>query len=114
MGYLTFQTSGTVTSNGLTITAIWQTDPNWKRTVTGETVQFTNPSTITRGTGNFTTDGWLSIMGQVTVEGSTSNDGTYTISAVGTTTITITGATLTNEGPSSGITLTYTRREPDW
>lgn len=109
MGYQNFETTGTITSDGLSVTAVWQVDTNWKLVVSGVNIQFTNPTTITRASGDFGTDGWLSVMGQVTVEGSVSNNGTYTLSAVGTTTVTITGATLTNEGPSSGITLTFTR-----
>ena len=111
MGYLPFETSGTITTSGMIITAVWQVDPNWKLVVSGVNITFTNAtSLITRASGDFGTDGWLSVMGQVTVDGSVSNDGTYTLSAVGTNTVTITGATLTDEGPSAGITLTYTRR----
>lgn len=110
MGYLPFETTGSITSAGLTVTAVWLTDPNWKLVVSDINISFTNPTTITRASGNFTTDGWISTMSQVTVEGSASNDGTYTLSAVGTTTVTITGATVTTASAASGITLTFTRR----
>ena len=110
MGYLPFESSGTITTAGLTVTAVWQVDPNWKLVVSGENIQFTNPATITRTNATFISEGWLDVMGQVTVDGSVSNDGTYTLSVVAASTLTITGATLTNEGPSAGITLTFTRR----
>lgn len=109
MGYLPYESSGTITSGDFTITAVWLTDPNWKLVVSGVNITFDNASgNITRASGNFTTDGWLAVMGQVTVEGSSLNDGTYTITAVGTTTITV-SESISDEGPSSGITLTYTR-----
>lgn len=115
MGYLPFETSGTISDSGISVTAVWLQDPNFKFVVTGINIQFTNAtSLITRASGNFTTDGWLPEMSQVTVEGSTNNDGTYTLSAIGTTTITISGASLTDEGPVAGVTLTFTRREPTW
>lgn len=114
MGYLPFETTGTITSSGLSVTAVFLIDPNFKFEVTGETVQFVNgTSTITRGTGNFGTDGWLSIMSQVEVSGSSSNDGTYTITSVSGSDLVVSGS-LTNEGPSTGITLIYTRLEPTW
>jgi len=108
-GYLPFEANGTITASGLTVTAVWQVDPNWKFVVSGVSISFTNPSTITRASGDFSADGWVSVMSEVTVSGSTANDGTYTILSVGTNTLTITGATFTNEGPSSGVTLTLTR-----
>ncbi|MFC1653850.1 hypothetical protein ACFL1M_03305 [Patescibacteria group bacterium] len=114
LGYLPFETTGTINDSGLTVTAVWQVDPNFKFTVTGENIQFTNATSLITRTGNFTTDGWLAIMSQVTVEGSANNDGTYELSAVGTTTVTITGASLTDEGPVAGVTLTFTRRTPTW
>ena len=113
MGYLPFQTSGTITTSGISVTAVWLQDPNFKFVVTGESIQFTNATSLITRTGNFTTDGWLSIMSQVTVEGSTANDDTYTITAVGTTTITVSG-TLTDGTDATGVTLTFTRREPTW
>lgn len=114
MGYLPFEANSNITSSGISVTAVWLVDANFKFVVSGETVQFTNAtSLITRGTGDFGTDGWLSVMSEVTVEGSSSNDATYTITAVSTNTITVSG-TLTDEGPSSGITLTYTRIAPTW
>ena len=107
MGYLPFETTGNITSSGLTVTAVWQVDPNWKLVVSGENIAFTNPDTITR-INNFTTDGWLLVMGQVTIEGSATNDGTYTLTAVGTTTVTVSSG-ITNAGAAAGITLTFTR-----
>ncbi len=114
MGYLPYQASSTITNNDVTFTPVWQIDPNWKLVVSGINISFTNPSTITRASGSFVTDGWLDIMGQVTVSGSTSNDDTYTISAVAATTLTITGGTVSTAGAAAGITLTYTRRAPTW
>ncbi|MFC1653849.1 hypothetical protein ACFL1M_03300 [Patescibacteria group bacterium] len=114
MGYLPFETSGTISDSGISVTAVWLQDPNFKFTVTGENIQFTNATSLITRTGNFTTDGWLAIMSQITVEGSANNDGTYELSAVGTTTVTITGASLTDEGPVAGVTLTFTRRAPTW
>lgn len=109
-GYLPFETTGSITTSGLTVTAVWLVDPNWKLVVSGENVSFTNPNIITRDFGSFTGDNWTSTMGQVTVEGSGVNDGIYTLSAVGATSVTITGATLTTTSATSGITLTFTRR----
>lgn len=113
IGYLPFETSGTIVSSGLTVTAVWQVDPNFKFTVTEESIQFTNATSLITRSGNFTTDGWLSIMSQVTVTGSSSNDGAYTITAVGTTTITVSGS-LSDATDTTGVTLTYTRRAPTW
>lgn len=113
MGYLPFQTTGTITNSGLSVTAVWQVDPNWKFVLSGINISFTNPDTITRASGDFSADGWLSVMGQVTVSGAGVNNGTYTITAVGTTTITVTGG-ITTAGAASGITLSYTRRAPTW
>jgi len=109
MGYLPFQTTGTIGSTGLSVTAVWQVDPNWKLVVSGINISFTSPDTITRASGDFGTDGWLSVMGQVTVEGSATNDGTYTLTAIGTTTITVSSG-ITSAGATAGITLTFTRR----
>lgn len=108
-GYLPFETTGTITEDGLSVTAVWLVDSNWKKTVSGINISFTAPDTITRASGNFTTDGWLSVMSQVTVEGSASNDGTYTITAVGTDTLTVSSG-ISTTGDAAGITLTFTRR----
>lgn len=64
-----------------------------------------NPDVITRSSGNFITDGWTP--GQnITVLGSTSNDGNYTISLVGVTAITlIPGDSLVTEGIGAAISL---------
>lgn len=113
MGYVPFETSGTITSSGLSVTAVFLVDPNWKYEVTGEIIQFTNATSLITRTGDFGADGWLSVMGQVTVTGTTNNNGTYTVTTVGTTTITISG-TLTDETVNSGCVLEYTRRAPTW
>lgn len=109
MGYLPFETTGAIKSSGLSVTAVWQVDPNWKLVVSGVNISFTATDTITRASGNFTTDGWLVVMSQVTVEGSATNDGTYTITAVGSNTITVSSG-ISTAGAEAGITLTYTRR----
>jgi len=54
-----------------------------------DTCTFTT-STITRATGSFITDGYA-VGGQVTIIGSTSNDGTYTLTGVAALTLTVTG-----------------------
>jgi hypothetical protein len=62
----------------------------------GDTPSFASTSTITRATGSFISDGFV-VGGQVTVAGSTSNDGTYVLTAVSATTLTVTGTPLTVE-----------------
>lgn len=57
--------------------------------LTGDTPAFATTSTITRATGSFVTDGFK-VGGQITVLNSTSNDGTYELSAVTATSMTIT------------------------
>lgn len=114
-GYLPFETTGTITDTGLTVTAVWQVDPNWKLVVTGVTITFNENSpsadTIVRTTGDFASDGWVGIMSQVTVVGSASNDGTYEIGSVVTDTLTLAVTEdLVAEGPVAGVTLTFTRR----
>lgn len=64
--------------------------------LTGDTPSFASTSTITRATGSFISDGFV-VGGQVTVAGSTSNDGTYVLTAVSATTLTVTGTPLTVE-----------------
>jgi hypothetical protein len=117
MGYLPFQTTGTISSSGISVTAVWLQDPNFKFVVSGVNITFNNadPDTIVRASGDFGTDGWIPVMSQVTVEGSTNNDGTYELAGVSGVTLTLEASeTLTAEGPSSGVTLTFTRREPTW
>jgi hypothetical protein len=114
MGYLPFETSGTVTSDGLSVTAVWLVDPNWQLVVTGVNITFNEnaPSadTIVRASGSFASDGWLSVMGQVTVEGSSSNDGTYLLGSISGATLTLDATEdLVQEGPVAGVTLTFTR-----
>ena len=61
-----------------------------------------DPDTITASTGDFTTDGYNPGM-ILTVAGTASNDGTYTIATVSALVITLIGSdTLANEGPLSG------------
>ena len=64
--------------------------------MSGDTPSFASTSTITRTTGSFVTDGYK-VGGQVTVLGSTSNDGTYVLTAVAPLTLTLTGTPLTVE-----------------
>ena len=64
--------------------------------LSGDTPAYGSTSTITRTTGSFITDGFV-VGGQVTVADSTSNDGTYVLTAVTTTTLTVTGTPLTVE-----------------
>ena len=59
-----------------------------------DTCDFATSSTITRATGSFITDGYA-VGGQVTVLNSTSNDGTYTVTAVAALTLTVTGTPFT-------------------
>lgn len=58
------------------------------------TCDFATTSTITRSAGSFITDGYK-VGGQVTVINSTSNDGTYTLTAVAATTLTVSGTPFT-------------------
>jgi hypothetical protein len=69
---------------------------NLTGTLSGETPAFASTSTITRTAGSFITDGYV-VGGQVEVTNSTSNDGTYTISAVAALTLTLDGTPLTVE-----------------
>jgi hypothetical protein len=62
----------------------------------GDTPAYATTSTITRVTGSFITDGWV-VGGQVTIRGSTSNDGTYVITGVVALTLTVSGTPLTVE-----------------
>jgi len=64
--------------------------------LTGDTPSFATTSTITRATGSFITDGFI-VGGQVTINGSTSNNGTFVLTGVAATTLTVTGTPLTVE-----------------
>lgn len=64
--------------------------------LSGDTPSFASTSTITRTTGSFITDGFV-VGGQVTVIGSTSNDGTYVLTGVAALTLTVTATPLTVE-----------------
>lgn len=115
MGYLPFESTGLVTSAGLSITAVWLVDSNFKLVVSGISITFNENSpsadTIVRASGNFATDGWIGTMSQVTVEGSSSNDGTYEIASIATDTITLAATEdLDAVTDLSGVTLTFTRR----
>ena len=58
-------------------------------TLSGDTPSFDSTTTITRSTGSFITDGFK-VGGQITIINSTSNDGTYELSIVTATSMTIT------------------------
>tara|TARA_R100001463_G_scaffold71880_3_gene125762 strand:- start:5568 stop:6599 length:1032 start_codon:yes stop_codon:yes gene_type:complete len=62
-------------------------------------------STITRASGNFTTDGFI-VGDLIRIIASTNNTGTYTVSEVGTTTMVVTQP-LTTEGSFSGAVINY-------
>jgi len=57
--------------------------------LSGDTPSFASTTTVTRATGSFVTDGFK-VGGQITVINSTSNDGTYELSVVSATSMTIT------------------------
>lgn len=61
-----------------------------------DTCEFATTSTVTRATGSFITDGYA-VGGQVTVLNSSSNDGTYVLTAVAALTLTVTGTPFTAE-----------------
>jgi len=73
-----------------------------------DTCDFATSSTITRATGDFTADGYA-IGGQVTVLNSTSNDGTYVVTAIATLTLTVTGTPFTT-GTDTGAELAVNNR----
>jgi len=64
--------------------------------LTGDTPIFATTSTIGRSTGDFIADGFV-VGGQVEVTNSSSNDGTYVITAVSATVVTVAGTPLTVE-----------------
>lgn len=64
--------------------------------LSGDTPTYGSTSTITRATGSFITDGFK-VGNQVTVINSTSNDGTYVLTAVAALTLTVTGTPFTVE-----------------
>lgn len=64
--------------------------------LSGDSPSFATTSTITRTSGSFITDGFK-VGGQVTVMGSTSNDGTYVLTGVAALTLTVSGTPLTVE-----------------
>lgn len=73
--------------------------------LSGDTPSFASTSTITRGTGSFISDGFV-VGGQVEVTNSTSNNGTYVLTGVSATTLTVTGTPLTVEAWGS-TTIAY-------
>lgn len=70
--------------------------------LSGDTPSFATTSTITRSTGSFVTDGFQ-VGGQVYVRGSTSNNGTYVLTGVTSTTLTVTGTPLTVEAWGTSV-----------
>lgn len=64
--------------------------------LSGDTPAYGTTSTITRTTGSFITDGFQ-VGSQVTVAGSTSNDGTFVLTGVAALTLTVTGTPFTVE-----------------
>lgn len=68
----------------------------------GDTPAFATTSTITRSTGSFITDGFI-VGSSVVVFGSTSNDGSYVLTGVTATTLTVTGTPLTVEAWGSTV-----------
>lgn len=68
--------------------------------LSGDTPAYGSTSTITRTTGSFVTDGFI-VGGALTINDSTSNDGTYTLTAVTATTLTVSGTPLTVEAWST-------------
>lgn len=72
-----------------------------------------DPDTITRSAGSWIADGFVAGM-VITVSGSASNDGTFTIDSLTATVLTLdAGDTLVAEGPSGGITVTGQGVLPD-
>jgi hypothetical protein len=73
-----------------------------------------NPDTITRDAGSFITDGFKAGM-TITVTGSASNNGTYTIATVGALVLTLDdGDDLAAEGPTAGHMITGEETEETW
>lgn len=64
--------------------------------LSGDTPSYATTSTITRVSGSFITDGWI-VGGQITIRGSTSNNGTFVITGVVALTLTVTGTPFTVE-----------------
>lgn len=71
-------------------------------TLSGSTPAFATTSTITRASGSFITDGFI-VGSKVVVSGSTSNDGSYVLTGVTATTLTVTGTPLTVEAWGSTV-----------
>ena len=101
-------TSGSLSSGaaGVTINA-WVVD---KGRTTSNTIAFNDNApaadTITRTGGSFISDGFVA-GDQITVEGSTSNDGSYTLAIVAATTLTLVGAdSLTAEVAGDFVAIT--------
>lgn len=77
-------------------------------TSTGISFQNVNPDTITRAAGSFVTQGFAA-GGKITITGSTSNNGTYTIASVSALVLTLIATdALTNESAGASVTITPT------
>jgi hypothetical protein len=70
--------------------------------LSGDTPAYGTTSTITRVTGSFITDGFV-VGGQVTIRGSTSNNGTFVLTGVAALTLTVTGTPLTVEAWGTSV-----------
>lgn len=70
--------------------------------LSGDTPAFATTSTITRTTGSFVTDGFI-VGSSVVVYGSTSNDGSYVLTSVTATTLTVSGTPLSVEAWGSTV-----------
>jgi hypothetical protein len=90
--------------------------PDAEVTGSGTTLAFANanPDTITRVGGSFITDGFRAGM-TITVAGSTSNNGVFTVASVGALVLTLSGAdSLTVEAAATGRTITGEETETTW
>lgn len=67
-----------------------------------DTPTYASTSTIDRTTGSFITDGWI-VGGQITIRGSTSNNGTFVITAVAALLLTVTGTPFTVEAVGGSV-----------
>jgi hypothetical protein len=68
----------------------------------GDTPSYATTSTITRLTGSFITDGYK-VGGQVTISGSTSNNGTFVLTGVAALTLTVEATPLTVEAVGTSV-----------
>jgi hypothetical protein len=70
--------------------------------LSGDTPSYATTSTITRVTGDFIVDGFI-VGGQITIRGSTSNNGTFVLTGVAATTLTLSGTPLTVEAWGTSV-----------